>query len=499
VQAAVLYGRNSSAPQKSIDEQSTENRAAATEHGWRVADELDDPFSASRYSTRTRKNWARLLELLPTVDVIVLWEPSRGDRSLASWAAFLDSCRQHQVRIHATSHGRTYDPGNARDYRSLAEDGVDSAYESDKTSARVRRSKAAAAVQGLPLGSIVYGYTRRYDPSSKKYAGDVERPEHAAVVRDIIGSLAAGETISSITTRLNKARVPTPRGAAYWQPSAIRYVATNPVYRPHPDDPQRGCCHRFGELSVGTWPPLVEEMTWQACQTVLGTRDATVRLARRGAAPGQVKHLLSASKRLLQAPCGAILAGIGDRPGRRGFYVCQGEQCVTVTMAEADEYVTRLVVARLSRKDARHLWAADNTASRQAAGELARLRAELEEARASFAAPGGISAAALALKEQAMGPAIADAERRAQPVGAPLAAVKLLDAAKLSKDLVRPTWDALPVTERREIIGGVFSSLILRPATQRLTKWTPAEERLEIVAARITHDWRRPATTRTAA
>jgi hypothetical protein len=140
---AVIYGRNSSAKQKSIDDQQAENRAATEANGWTVVAELDDPSSASRYATKVRRNWARLLELLPAIDVVVLWEPSRGDRTLATWVAFLDACREHRVRIHAVTHNRTYDPRNPRDYRSLAEDGVDSAYESDKISGRTRRRRTA--------------------------------------------------------------------------------------------------------------------------------------------------------------------------------------------------------------------------------------------------------------------------------------------------------------------------------------------------------------------
>lgn len=102
----MIYSRNSSAKQKSIDDQQAANRAATELNGWTVVAELDDPSSASRYATKVRRNWARLLELLPTIDVVVLWEPSRGDRTLATWVGFLDACREHCVRIHAVTHNR---------------------------------------------------------------------------------------------------------------------------------------------------------------------------------------------------------------------------------------------------------------------------------------------------------------------------------------------------------------------------------------------------------
>jgi DNA invertase Pin-like site-specific DNA recombinase len=87
----------------------------------------------------------------------VRWEASRGSRRLSEWARFIELCEVADVRIHVTTHGRTYDPANARDRRTLQEDGTDSEYESAKTSARARRSTAAAAAKGQPHGRVPYG------------------------------------------------------------------------------------------------------------------------------------------------------------------------------------------------------------------------------------------------------------------------------------------------------------------------------------------------------
>jgi site-specific DNA recombinase len=60
--------------------------------------------------------------------------------------------RSAQVKIHVTTHNRTYDPSNGRDRRSLLEDAVDSEYESGKISARLKRAAAANAAPGKPHG-----------------------------------------------------------------------------------------------------------------------------------------------------------------------------------------------------------------------------------------------------------------------------------------------------------------------------------------------------------
>lgn len=491
--SAVIYGRNSSAKQKSIDDQQAENRAAAVANGWAITAELADPSSASRYATRIRKNWVLLLELLPETDVVVLWEPSRGDRSLGSWVAFLDSCRDHAVRIHATTHHRTYDPRNARDYRSLAEDGVDSAYESDKTSARTRRGHASAAAAGRPHGALTYGYVRQYDQATRAFLEQVPHPERAAVVRGIITAIGSGEPLSRIVQRLNATGTPTPRGGLAWYHSAIKKIATNSHYRPHPDDPDRGVRLHGGALYPGQWPPLVTETQWQAARAVLGGNSETARRARRDSAPGQIKYLLSGNPAVMTAGCGSMLTGFCAADGRGATYGCKADRCSNAPMPEVDEYVTRLVVARFARRDVRRLWAVDDSAAvRAAEDDLARLLRELEAARQSFYTPGGIPAAALAGKEAAMAPAIEDARRRAQPAGVPLAALELIKAAKFGAERVRTTWDAFPLPARRGLVAGLFDRLTLGAATVRLTRWTPPAVRLEVVSERVTHVWRRP-------
>ena len=488
---AVSYGRSSSARQRSIDDQLAENRAAVSEHAWTLYGELSDPVSASRYGRKIRANWARILDLLPAVDVVVLWEPSRGDRSLSSWAAFLDACRTHGVRVHATSHNRTYDPANARDYRSLAEDGVDSVYESDRLSARIRRGKASAAAAGKAGGPPFYGYTRSYDPSTGAYVADFEDPVTGKVVRDLFIAAASGKTLTSIVRDLNVDGVPTPRGSKLWRPATVRRILTRQAYRPHPDDPERGCCVFQGTPYPAVWPPLTSESVWQAVQRALGATDPAERDRRRSSPPGRVKWLLSGSMKVMTAACGSQLIGWKGAPGRRAQYRCISDNCAAAPMFECDEYVTRLIVARLSRRDARKLWVADDTRTKRAAEELARLRAELDEALALFTA-GKLSARAYSAKEAAMAPRIAEAEKRATPDGIPLGVLELIAAAKMGKDRVRPTWDGFPLTVKREVIASIFSKLVLGPYKTRLTVWHEPEERLDIVSERIVYEWRTP-------
>lgn len=488
---AVVYGRNSSAKQKSIRDQITTSVAAVEERGWTLAcDPLSDTTSASRYATKARANWAQLLSMLPAIDVVVVWEPSRGDRTLVSWVSFLDSCREHRVLIHAISHNRTADPRNARDYRSLAEDGIDSAYESDKISERVLRGHAASALAGRPHSRTTYGYKRLYNAETRAFDKQIIEPDQAVVVRQIIEQIGRGVPLTSIVQGLNEAGTPTHRGGALWYHGTVKSIATNVAYRPHPDDPKRGTRLHGDAEHPALWPPLVTRAAFEAAGRVLGTNSEHHRESRRVSPPGVIKYLLSGNASVATAVCGSSLSGFCDADGRGATYGCKMDRCASAPMPEADEYVSRIVVARLSRKDARKLWAPDNTASQAAADELAGLVAELEAARQSFATPGGISAATMAAKEAAMAPAIGDARRRMGPTVAPMGVLEVINAAQFGKDQARPAWDGLPLLARREIVIALFERLSLQPATDRLTRWSTPQERMDVVSRRIAVKWR---------
>jgi hypothetical protein len=113
---------------RSIEEQNKANQDECDQHGWTVTERYEDPgLSASRFATKARPEYRRLLADIRAgkLDVVVLWESSRGDRELAGWAQFLNACRENRTRIYITTHGRLYDMDNGRDWRSLAEDGVE--------------------------------------------------------------------------------------------------------------------------------------------------------------------------------------------------------------------------------------------------------------------------------------------------------------------------------------------------------------------------------------
>jgi DNA invertase Pin-like site-specific DNA recombinase len=151
---------------RSIERQNQEGRRATEQNGWRVVGRYSDPaVSASRFARKDRPEWARLLADVTAgrIDVIVMWEVSRGSRRAGEWMSFLDLCRERGVRVYITQDRRVYDLSLTSDWKDMASAGVDSAHESNKTSDRTRDGVVDSVARGDPYGRVPYGYMRRYE------------------------------------------------------------------------------------------------------------------------------------------------------------------------------------------------------------------------------------------------------------------------------------------------------------------------------------------------
>ncbi len=430
---AAVYARVSQDKRagRSVAEQEAESTATCVLNGWAVTRVYrDNDVSASRFGTKARPQWAELVADLDAgkVDVLVLWEPSRGSRDLMTWAALLDACRRQKVLVHVTSHAHTYDLAKPRDWRSLAEDGVDSAYESEKASQRIMRAMHANAVAGRPHGRVPFGYVRRYDPLTKQLVGQEPDPATAPVVKEIVERVARAVPVITITDDLNARGVPSPTGKQ-WYRQVVRRVAASPAYA--------GVREYDGQTYEASWEPLVDAETFYAAKRVLDDP------ARRTTKPGRVKHLLS-----YLARCGVCGAPLNAAP-RKGkpTYWCP-DYHVSILSARLDEIVSGLVLARLDDEGLyARLSAPDDAAAVEARAAVAGLRERLSEFR-DAAAAGELTPASLAHVETKLLADIARAEKTAEKVGTPAALRDLAGPGDLAD-----RWQRMAVTTRREIVA----------------------------------------------
>jgi site-specific DNA recombinase len=468
---AGIYGRNSKGETKSIADQLKLGRAAVKAQDWELAGEYSDDSSASRYRQKERKDWQRLLADLDAgaLDVLVLYKAARGSRDEVDWFLVLRLCRKHGVLIHVMADRRTYDLRLSRDWKTLAEDGVTSAYYSEELSESVRRGTLTAAADGRPHGRVTYGYEREYSPDDGRMTG--QRPgANAPVVREIFAELARHTPINTLEAKLRERGLPSPAGAT-WRRTTIRNIATNPAYigkRRHVIRDKETGAVISDEVHNGSWPALVDEEMFWTVQNILNQPE------RKTTRPGSAKYLLSY---IAVAPCGGPLSGMDSRRREaQDRYACGRDGCVSIGRPDMDLIVSLTVLAHIRRHGPK-LLAHDGTAAAQA--EADRYRAQLEEARRSFERPDGISAEALARKERALLPLIEDAARRARPAGVAGALSELVGA-----DDVYGKWREMELAARREVVKSL-AHVVLGKATRHMPRNAAPKVRLAETVVRL--------------
>jgi len=452
---AGIYSRQSRDKTKSIDEQTAECCTDAEgQDGWTVAVKYSDGVSASRFGTKARPDWERLLADIDAgrIDALVLWESSRGDRDAETWLGLLTRCRTRKVLIRITSHERTYNMALARDWKALADDGIDSAYESEKTSLRMLRAMVAQAKDGKPAGRCVYGYERHYginDEGKRVLVEQRPHPEHALIVKEIVRRVGTPEPISSIVRDLNARGIAPPSTvgragnrvvATRWRANTIRDIAARIDYI--------GKRQYRGETYDAVWPAIVSEAHHLAARRVLTDP------ARKGERPSKQKWLLSYLIRCGSPGCGEYLHRVPPRPSRGGMsarYACT-ERCLSIQAEELDVWVTKILVIRLAEVKEFDLQAPSNDAAVLAAqATVEALQKELDEWRDS-AYRKETSIASLARIEAQLLADMDTAGKAAAVVSTPPLLLKLLDGVYGRADLIGDRFAALAVTAQRELI-----------------------------------------------
>ena len=466
---------------RSPAEQHDDNVLAADDEGWVLEEPYEeaDALSASRYSRKARPGFDSLVGDLKAgrfgADVLILWESSRGSRRLSEWARFLEMVEDAGVRIHITSHGRTYDPSKARDRRSLQEDGTNSEYESAQISVRAIRSVNSRAAKGEPHGRVPWGYIREYglnDKGKRIIIGQYPDPVTAPIVERIYEAIGKKQTLRAIAAGLNADGILTPKGKP-WTGQTVRDIALTPAYaglRIHVAGRYSGHDRsRHGTLIPGTWKGIVSLEQWHATRALLTDPK------RRTSRPGRDKHLLSMIATC--DVCGGLLTVRYSRG--RGEYSCREGGHVRIAQDDLDEFVTGMVLGRLAERDSYpRVTEKDTSADLQVArDELAAAEAHhrqliemIKQHKLSPLAGAELEPAALADVEKA--------RTRLLELQSPPALLMLLGDP--GED-IKVRWEAAGMSARREVVRILFERLAVGRAsspghrtdvTERLTyKW----------------------------
>ncbi|MEO7194573.1 MAG: recombinase family protein [Pseudonocardiaceae bacterium] len=466
---------------RSLEEQHADHERVATEQGWILGESYrDESVSASRYSRKTRDDFARLISDLENdrfgARVLMIWESSRGSRRVGEWVDLLELCERRSVSIHVVTHNRTYDPANGRDRRSMLEDAVDGEYESSKLSARLRRAVAANAVAGRPGGRAPYGYRRVFDSQTRQLIAQEPEPVEAPVVAELYRRLVAGHSLRGIARDFEARGIRTRSGLVF-SAQHLRSVALCPTYtalrahRPRNEHGQRTPV-AVSEMYEGQWPPLVSRAEWLAVQRLLRSPE------RRTSRPGRGKHLLSMIARC--ARCGGTLAVA--YPRERPEYFCRTMGCVRISKAGVDEVAEQVMLAYLARPEVIDtLRAGERHDDRELSAvrdQLATVRARHDEL-ADAVATGTLSVVLAARSEPAMLAEIERLENREKELATPSALRGLIEPGV---DVAR-RWATAPMSTRREIARllltpQLIGELRITPSPTRGPRRVPVEERI---------------------
>lgn len=463
-------------------EQHADNQRAAQSNRWRLGEPYaeTEAVSASRYASKTRAAFDRLCADIDSgmfgARVLILWESSRGSRKVGEWVDLIESCESAGVLVHVTTHGRTYDPANARDRRSLLEDAVDYEYESGKTSARLRRAFAAASEEGRPGGRVPYGYERLYDPLTRRLVKQQPHPDEAPVIAELYERLRAGHSLKAIArdfagrgivTRGSKRHPPQPFAAQY-----LRNLALRPCYAGLRVHQPVGGPRRPGATTGAVeaiWPPLTDRETWHAVHAMLTDP------ARRTSRPGRARHLLSLIARCDE--CGELLRAYYRRHGQRHDqgdevrdYSCRGRGCVRISADALDEYATATMLEYLARPDVfeqLRAGSADPAALTAVRGQLEAALTELRDWR-DRARRLEITAASFAAVEPAIVARIDQLEEQERQLITPPELAGLVKP----RASVAAWWAETPLPARRQVARllcspGILGTLKVGPSPRR--------------------------------
>lgn len=418
-------------------------------------------------------------------DVLQLWESSRGSREQAEWATFLNLLRDCGVLLHVTSHHRLYDLSNPRDRRTLDEDGVDSAYESAKTSIRMTRHMAANALKGRPHGRVPYGYRRTYDPDTGRLVAQVPKDGEAEIVRELFARLAKRHSLRSIERDFAARGIVNHSGRPF-SAQHLRMLAVNPAYtglRVHDVGRKGRRPSENATVTPGQWEPLVDRRQFYIVQKFLSAPTRRTN----GARPGRAVHEFS-----MIVGCGVCGGPLAVRTRReRGRepeaeYTCHRKSCVRVNKAEFDDFATDAVLTALGSRELYEVLrdtGTDNDAELSAVRDtLADLREQHDQLAAAVAS-GQLSTMLAAKSEPLILAEIDKAEKREKELMTPSVLTELITPGT---DVVQ-RWEQAKISTKREVARLLFSTDVLGelrvlrsptpghrcPIEQRLQWWKP--------------------------
>lgn len=299
---------------------------------------VDNDLSA--FSGKPRPDYLAMLADLDAgrAQVVTAWHTDRLHRAPKELETYIDLAERRGVVTHSVKAGPLdlATPSGRAVARTLC---AWARFESEHKGERVRAARRQAAEQGRWQGGC--------RPFGFEPDGTTLRPAEAAAIAQASEAIVAGASLRSVVRDLNEAGYRTA-----WNKQWTTVGARDMLRRPR----NAGLTSYGTETFPAVWPAIVPESTWRAVVSILSNP------ARRTTTGNRVKWLGS----------GLYVCGICGQPALRvsqiGNHRQPGYRCkaredsghngghVARAAQPLDDYVERIIVARLQRPDVTSLF-----------------------------------------------------------------------------------------------------------------------------------------------
>lgn len=402
-----------------------------------VADFVDNDLGASSRSRKPRPEYRRMLEAARAgeFEVIAAYTTGRLTRRPREFEDLIDLATEHGTEF-AYIRSPEFDLTTAQGRRIARTLAAQDAGEAEEMGERVARAAQQRAERGLNHGGRrCYGYTKD---------GLHIEPTEAAEVARMAEQLLAGVPLGAITRNLNDRGVTTVRGNK-WSPGTARDLLRRPRLAGLSE-------HRGQVVGKGQWPAILTEEIHAALVTLLNDPS------RRTTTGNRAAYLLSGIAKC--GKCGGSITSAGVKRDQtsetyRYIYKCRAGACVGRRRDWVDDFVTAVVLERLSRDDARDLLVDDDRPDVPALREEAlALRVRLDDLAAAFA-DGTIDRGQLRTGSERIHGRLGEIDAAISHSSRTPVLAELVDA-----DDVRAAWDRMSLERQRAVIQTLMSVVL---------------------------------------
>lgn len=339
---------------------------------WDVVAQFDDN-DISAYNGRRRPGFEAMLDAVRNgqIDAILCWHTDRLYRSMKDLERLIEVADAARISIKTVQSGDMDLSTSAGRMMARILGSVARQESEHKGERQVRANLQKAQLGEWSTCNRTFGYDLQGHPVA----------EEAAAYRQAVADVLDGKSVQGVARKWNAAGLKTTlagtkrtfRGKEYvadgkWSASRVRRLLVNPKYAGLK-------AHRGKVVGPGTWPALIDPETYERLVTHLSdpSRIKCVDYEKKWQGSGLYRC----------GKCGATMKAQRPAGGKRG-YVCRERSHLVRQGEPLDDYVTAVVLERLSQPDAHLLIDSPDVNLDAVQDERAKLRAKLEKLTVMF-------------------------------------------------------------------------------------------------------------------